>query len=354
MFFVIIDIHVVRGNELGIKETWYSGIIDEPLPAKTYVLFPGFSQRVYNYYMGPQNFVMNDKDMSKETASAEGLERDAYVVQSADQQDIHISLNVTWRLNPAKLAQIHRTFRENITDVVLRPNLLRVVKNQATLLKAVEAYSGEGLVKLQKDIELDLQKEDGDLFKNGILIENFVIEGITLDPEYTKEIKARQVAMQREQRAAQEEKAAMAESLKARAEAQKDYETSLVKAKTEKETGILEAEKQAEMLVLKAEADKKQKVLEAEATKETGELKAASILALGQAEAESKKLMLSAYAVPGSESFVQIEVSKNMADAFKNIQGYLPSDMKVNILSESFMKSVQSLMAPKAVPVETK
>ena len=313
-----------------------------------------FTQKVYNYYMGPQNFVMNDKSMKDEAKSAQGLEKDAYVVQSSDQQDIHISLNVTWRLNPDKLAQIHRTFRENITDVVLRPNLLRVVKNKATLLKAVEAYAGEGLVKLQKDIEIELQKEDGDLFKNGILIENFVIEGITLDPEYTKEIKARQVAMQREQRAAQEEKAAMAESLRARAEAQKDYETSLVKAKTEKETGILEAEKQAEMLVLKAEADKKQKVLEAEATKETGELKAASILALGQAEAESKKLMLSAYAVPGSESFVQIEVSKNMAEAFKNIQGYLPSDMKVNILSESFMKSVQSLMAPKAVPVEVK
>ena len=43
----IVDITTVEGNEIGVKETWDGGVISEPLQPKTYVLFPGFTQKVF-------------------------------------------------------------------------------------------------------------------------------------------------------------------------------------------------------------------------------------------------------------------------------------------------------------------
>lgn len=64
---------------------------------------------------------------------------------------------------------------------------------------------------------------------------------------------------------------------------------------------------------------------------------------MGKAEAASKELLLKAYDVKGADAWVKVEVSKNIAAAFGNIKGYLPSDMKVNLLTDNFVKSVDSI-----------
>lgn len=272
-----------------------------------------------------------------------GRERDAYKVQSSEGQDMTISLNVRWRLDPSKIVALHKTVRHDVEEKVIRPVLMRVVKDEATTMKAIDAYSGEGLVKLQAKIQTDLLANK-ELEERGIIIENFVIEHIELDPKYVEEIKLRQVAVQRELRSVQEEKAALAEAKKAKAEAQANYEKTVVEAERDKAVGVLEAEKKAEQEVLAAEASKKRTVLAAEAEKESGELKAAAIIALGKAEAEAKKLQLGAYAVPGAEAFVKIEVAKHLASGFQNIKGYLPENMRINVLSESFQKSLKAVI----------
>ena len=52
---------LVEGNEIGVKETWDGGVEAQPLQPKTYVLFPGFTQKVFIYDMSSQVFVMNDQ-----------------------------------------------------------------------------------------------------------------------------------------------------------------------------------------------------------------------------------------------------------------------------------------------------
>jgi regulator of protease activity HflC (stomatin/prohibitin superfamily) len=293
-------------------------------------------------------------------------------VQSAEGQDMGISLSVRWRINPDKIVEIHKTIRDSIEEKVLRPEIMRTVKDQATLRMAIDAYSGAGLVQLQTDIEAALADPDSELSQRGVVVENFVIENIQLDPEYIGEIKARQVAMQRELRAKEEEKAALAEAQKANAVAQAGLEKSVVEGERDKRVGILEAEKEAAQevlaagaaaekvvlaaeaskrrVVLAAEGDKQQVVLAAEGEMEAGQLKAQAILVIGESEAEATRLRLSAYSAAGPEAFVQIEVSRNMAEAFKNINGYLPQDMKINLLSESFMDAVQQVVGPKQAP----
>ncbi len=363
---LMVDIVTVRGNEVGVLETWQDGVLDEPKIPKTYILTPGFMKEIYIYDVSSQVFVMND---SAEQI-ARGRRQDSYLVQSAEGQDMRISLNVQWRLDPEKVVYIHKTVRRNIEEKILRPGVMRIVKDAATTRIAIQAYSGEGLVKLQTEIFDRMIAPDGELRTRGVIVENFVIEGIGLDREYVGQIKAKQVAIQRELRAKEETKAAEAEALRARADAQKDYEKQVVEARRDKEVGVLNFEMKAEQEVLKAtaearkvvlsaeasakqvelsaEAQKKHTVLAAEGEKESGELRAQAILAIGEAEAQATKLKLSAFAVEGADAFIKIEVAKQMAEGFKNIRGYLPQDMKINLLSESFLDAVRQALSPAA------
>ena len=301
---------------------------------------------------------MNDTPSSVE--KAEGREKDSYLVQSADQQDMRIASNLRWRIDPTKVVAYHKNIRIHPEEKIIRPDMLRIIKNNATTQTAMVAYSGTGLVALQDVILKDLKKD----LEAYLVIDNYAIEHIGLDPKYIEPIVIRQVAMQEKLAADEKTKAATAKALQAQAEAQADLNKRVVEAERDKKVAILMAEQEAQKVILKAEADNKQVVLQAEAAKQqvvlsaegekqAGENRGAAILAIGKAEAEAQKLKLSAYAVQGSEAFVQIEVAKHMSEAFKNIQGYLPGDMKINMLSTSFIDSVKQVMGLKATaPLE--
>ena len=368
---LMVEIVTVEGNEIGVLETWAKGVEEEPKLPKTYVLIPGFMKRIFVYDVSSQVFVMNDAS----ERVAKGRRQDSYLVQSSEGQDMRISLNVQWRIDPKKVVLIHKTVRQNIEEKILRPGIMRIVKDSATIRSAIEAYSGPGLVKLQSEIFDNMILEGGELRKRGVIVENFVIEGIGLDTEYVGQIKAKQVAIQRELRAKEETTAAQAEALRAKAMAQADFEKQVVEAKRDKQVGVLSAEKRAEQEVLQATADarkvvlaaeadakqveltaeaqKKKIVLSAEGEREAGELRAQAILAIGEAEAQATKLKLSAYAVKGSDAFVKIEVAKHMAEGFKNISGYLPQDMKINLLSESFLDAVRQATSSSDTSTDT-
>lgn len=355
---IVFKMETVEGNQLGVLETWDQGVVEKPLTPKTYFWVWGIDKRVYVYDTGIQVYVMNDKDNGNEYA--EGRKADAYVVQSKDQQDMRISLRIQWKRIPDKVVDLHKYARDNVEERVIRPVLLNIVKNNATTRTALEAYSGEGLVKLQADILHALQSSEE--LNRYIKIDSFVIEHIGLDPKYTAEIVARQTAIQERLKNIEQTKAAESAAEKAKALAQADYEKVLVEAKRDKEKGILEAEKVAQQQILAAEAnarqvafaaeaEKKRNVLIAEGEKEAALNRAQATLELGKADAEAKKLALSAYAVPGAESFVKIEVSKNFAAAMQNIRGVVPADFKLSVFSENFNKGV-SILAGSEQPVK--
>jgi regulator of protease activity HflC (stomatin/prohibitin superfamily) len=342
LIFSLFDIVRIKGYEVGVKEDFWTGVQEEPLRPKTYFVWPWQNIQVYN--AGVRVFVMNDKVESDAVA---GRAVDSYLVQSADNQDMHLSLQTQWRVDPAHVVSLHKEIGpEAIEERALRPDLLRVVKNHATMREAIEAYSGQGLVDLQKDIEEDLMAKDGELRMRGIIVDSFVIEHIKLDPEYVIEIKGRQVAMQKELRAVQEEKAALALAKKAKAEAQADYEKTVVEAERDKQVAVLAAEAENEKEILKAEAAKQKTVLEAEAEKEAGELRAAGIVAIGEAEAQAQQQQFAAYNEPGAELYAKIQIAEAMGKSFSNIKGYLPENMQVFTLSESFTKAIESVVGP--------
>jgi len=349
--FFAINVETVEGNQLGVKETWSDGVVNEVLQPKTYFLFPGWSQKIYTYDASVQMFVMNDKAAGHE--KAQGREKDSYLVQSAEGQDMTMSMNVRWRIDPKKLVEIHKTVRQHPEEKLIRPVLMRVAKDAATKRKAIEAYSGEGLVQLQAEIQRELIKPGNELTERGIIVENFVIEEIKLDPKYIDEIKQKQIATQRQLKAVEEQKAAEAEALVAKSKAQADLNKMVVEAERDKQVGILKSQMLYTNQVLQAEGKKQELILEAEGQKEASIAKAQGVLAMGKAEAEAKELLLKAWAVPGAESFVKVEVAKSVAEGFKNVQGYLPGDLKISTLSGSFVEAIESITGrkPGVVPV---
>ena len=355
----------IKGNELGVKETWGGGVSDEILQPKTYVVLR-WSTDVIKYDASSQVFVMNDKLDSDEKGN--GRKRDAYLVQSAEGQDMKISLNLRWRIDPSKLVSLHTTVRQDMEDKIIRPVVMRVVKDEATKKKAIDAYSGEGLVQLQSNIQTALTGagEGKELAERGITVENFVIEHIELDPKYIEEIKGKQIATQKTLRAAEEQKAAEGEALVAKAKAQAEYNTKLVaqqllatnmviQAQADNERVIIAAKAQQQQLQIEAEGQKQKLTLEAEGKKAAMLATAEGTLAMGKAEAASKELLLKAYAVPGSDNWVKTQVAEAVAKGFGNIKGYLPSDMKINLLTDSFGKAVDALSGnPVVIPVAAK
>lgn len=358
----------IQGNQLGVKETWGNGVQAEILQPKTYFLFPGWSQTVYKYDASSQVFVMNDNSMKVEK-TATGREKDAYLVQSSEGQDMHISMNLRWRIDPAKLVSLHKTVRLDMEEKVIRPVLMRVVKDEATRMRAMEAYSGQGLVTLQGTIQNALSGNDNaeskELKERGIIVENFVIEHIRLNDKYLEEIQGKQIATLKGQRAVEEQKAAEAAALVAKSLAQADLNTQVVagdrdaqlvviKAKAAAQQVTINADAQAsqvtigakaaaEQVRIAAEAAMKQAQLEGEGKKLGMTAEAEGILAVGKAKAESQQKLLEAYAAKGADAWVKTQVAESASKAFSGIKGYLPSDMKVNLLTGQFQTAVDSL-----------
>lgn len=345
-FFVLMDITTVQGNEVGVLETWKDGVIDEAHAAKTYILFPGFMKEMYKYPISTQTYVMNDTPSNIERV-AEGREKDSYKIQSQEGQDMHVSMNLMYHLDATQIVTLHKEVRREWEERIIRPLLLRKVKDSATTFKAINAYSGDGLVRLQANIQAALEPA---LASRGIIVENFAIEGIKLDDNYIGEIKERQVQVQAELRARQEQTTNLAKAEAARSAALADKYKAVVQAERDKEVGILAAEKEARVVVVNAEARKEQVVLSAQGEQEASVLRSQAILAIGRSEAEAKKLQLSAWAVPGAENFVRIEVAKAFAVAHQNVKGYLPEGMNISVLGKNFADSVDSVMVGMPAP----
>lgn len=322
---------------------------------------------MYKYDASSQVYVMNDKPMANEKMSA-GREKDAYLVQSSEGQDMKISMNLRWRIDAAKLVSIHKTVRGDIShpghieEKILRPVIMRVVKDEATRMKAIDAYSGEGLVKLQASIQNALAGSDAiegkELRERGVIVENFVIEHIGLDPAYMEQITKKTTAIQSQQRAVEEQKAADADALVAKSKAQADLNTQVVGGERDAKLVTIKAEAAAKQVTIAAKAAATQVEVAAAAQKKQSELagegkklgmtaEAEGILAMGKAEATAKQLLFDSWKAAGPDAYAKVQIATAMAEGTKGIQGYLPNNFNPTIISGNFMDAIQTILGPK-------
>ncbi len=362
----------INGNERGVVQD-SAGIKKDTLPPGTHFFMWAFFTHITKYDMTVHAFAMNNKS-GKAGEVAEGRARDAYRIASSDSQALTFQMNLRWRRDPTKLVTFHTEVGENPEEKIIRSTLMRVVKDEATVKKALEQYSGQGLVDLQAAIEKKLLDPNGELALKGIIVENFVLEDIDLDPEYETEIKQKQIAVQKQLRNIEEQKAAEGAALVAKSVAQADYNTktvqaerdklvqvtkaqadneqAIIAAKAEQQKRILEAEGAAQAAIAQAEASKQTQVLEAEGKKVAMLAIAEGTLAQGKAVAESQRLLLEAWSASGASSFAKVEVAKTMGTAFSNIKGFYPQDLKINVLANSYLQAIDAATGNPVIPVK--
>ncbi len=365
-----IKVRTVEGNEIGVKETWSEGVDSVPLTPKTYVFIPGFNTSVYTYPTSGRVFTMNDKS----EPFAEGRRVDSLEVTSLDNQKVQFHVTVTWRIDPAHVVSLHKNYRDNIEERLIRPEVVNAVGIPATLQNAIDLYSGPKLNDLRARVTEELRSPTGKLAQSGVIVDRFVIEKPKLNPDYEKVIEQRQLAIATESQAREQQKANVAIAEAARAAALKNQFELVVAADTSKQTEILKqqaiSEKsiiaaqaeakntivaqnaESEKVILAAKAEASRNVAISEAQKQAEINRAVGIEAVGRAESEAKRLGLAAYSAPGSDVFARVEVAKAMAAAFSGVKGFLPSNMNYNIVAADFEKSV-SLFMPTAAQQPT-
>ncbi len=362
----LIKIRTVEGNEIGVLETWGDGVVEQPLQPKTYIFLPGFNKSVYTYPTSGRVFVMNDKADDEENF-AEGRRADSLEVNSLDNQKVKFHITLTWRVDPTKVVSLHKNYRDNIEERLIRAEIVDAVSRRATLVDAISLYSGQKLNDLRDSVTKELKLPDGKLAQSGVVVDKFVIEKPALKKEYEDVIEARQLAIAQESQAREQQKANLAIAEAAKSAALKVQYEEIVKAETAKQRAILEQqaisekatiqtaadaknlivtqEAEAKKVTITAQAERDRNVLIAEGEKLAAMSRAQATLELGKAEAEAKKLALSAYAVPGADAFVKIQVASSMSEAFKNVKGYLPEKMSVNLLADQYNKGVNLLVS---------
>lgn len=362
---LLVKIRTVAGNEIGVLETWSDGVSNEPLTPKTYVFLPGFNKSVYTYTTSGSVFVMNDKE-DRQEPFAQGRRADVLVVNSLDNQQVKFHITLTWRIDPAHVVSLHKNYRDNIEERLIRPEVVNEVGIRATLQNAIDLYSGPKLNDLRETVTKELRRADGKLAQSGVIVDRFVIEKPKLNPEYEKVIEARQLAIATESQAREQQKANVAIAEAAKAAALKLQYEEVVKAETAKQRSILEQEAtsgkaiieaaanaknvivtqnaESEKIIIAAKAEAARNVAISEAQKQAELNRAVAIEAVGKSTAEANRLLLSSYSVPGSDLYTRIQVASSLSASFANVKGYLPQGVTYNTVAETFDKGVSLLV----------
>lgn len=346
LFVFVIRFKKIDGNERGVK-VGMSGVVQEPIEPGLRSYCP-FTTNFVIANIGQQRFVMNNDPGTNEKV-AQGRDNDENEIRSSDNQDMYVSIEILWYRDPSKVVVQHMQVGDVSNDAefvekVLRQPAFTYTKNALTVMKAIDAYSGQKHVEVQEQIKQAL-KNDPSLVEKGCVVQDFLLR-VRLDGKYTEPIKNRQIAIQEQLALVEQTKAEDAKALRAKAAAQADYNTKVVEAERAKQVAILMAEQEQQRVVLAADAAKQQVVLAAQGEKEAGQNRAEAILAVGRANAEAAKLQYAAFSAPGAETFAKIEIAKSLANAYKGVQGWIPENMTINALGENFTKGVGVVVNP--------
>jgi regulator of protease activity HflC (stomatin/prohibitin superfamily) len=351
----------ISGNQVGVRETWNGGVDPNPLPPKTY-FYNRWTTQIYAYETSGQVYAMNDKD----EPFAEGRRVDPLIVNSRDNQQVVFHILVTWRIDPGHVISLHKNYRDNIDERLLRPAIVKAVSVRATLQDAIDLYSGEKLNQLRTDVEHDLKDPNGNLTTNGIVVDSFVIEKPTfMNKEYVDNIEKRQVQIIIQSRAHEEQLANEALALAAKSAAQKSLNEQVVQADAAKQVAILQQEATAQQSIIQTSANAKNAVTQQEAeskkivlaaqaeagrqvaiseASKTAELnRAIAIEAVGKAQAAANQLLLTSYSVPGADLYTRIQVAQSFAQAINNVRFY-PPNATFNTVASDFDKGLSLLV----------
>ncbi|MDX2271864.1 MAG: prohibitin family protein [Cyanobacteriota bacterium] len=121
---------------------------------------------------------------------------DSLTALTADGQRVELDISVRYRLDPAKVPEIHQRVGPNYLNKIIRPASQAMVRNVIARYSAIGVYS-EQRAEIQNQIEAEL----GTLMQpEGLILQSLLLRNVEFSKEFQSAIEAKQIAEQEKQR----------------------------------------------------------------------------------------------------------------------------------------------------------
>lgn len=261
--YALTRIEKIPTGTVGVVYTTKSGVKDETLSEGWHFLSP--FEHVKEFTVGNEQIVLS-KDKK------EGSKKDdAFKIATADDANIAISFQMSYRYSPSKVIDTYKKFKgmdgEKIVEQRVKSILKSKISEVTTGYSLMDIYSGNRN-EINNKITEYLNSEFNSEF--GIEVLDASIVDVHPDKTLQKTIDERVAALQKKQKAKAEQET----------------------IKVEAETKLLEAENEAQIKIKQAEAEAKVKIKQAEAEAKANQELARSItselIKMKEAEARLK------------------------------------------------------------------
>jgi regulator of protease activity HflC (stomatin/prohibitin superfamily) len=180
--------HTTEATEVGVKFNKITRSTEVAQPGATYFFMP-FINDWTKYDVSTQTLIMSAK-----VAKGERREKDDLVFKTRDGNDIETDVNVRWRIDPSKSAQIWQTVApssEEIKERLVRPQSRAYVRDVLNRLDSEEFYNPDLRFRAATDATRLLAAH---MQPYGVVIEQVILGDFAFKPEYQNLINKRKEA----------------------------------------------------------------------------------------------------------------------------------------------------------------
>lgn len=235
----------VESNERGVVKTVRAGgVRQQALEPGLHWILPVVEQ-VVTYSISNQTYTMS---FASQEGQVEG--DDSIRARTKDGQEVIIDASVIYRIDPAKVVQLHIVWQNNYENGVVRPETRGIIRDVASQYGIEEVVSTKRSEMVQ--IITDILGES--LAENNLDLLDFILRDIHFSEEYAIAVEQKQIAEQQAQQAAFVVEQKRQEAEQARQVAQGQADAAVIAAQGAAEARIIQAEAEAEANRLLAES----------------------------------------------------------------------------------------------------
>jgi regulator of protease activity HflC (stomatin/prohibitin superfamily) len=235
----------VESNERGIVKTIREGgIRPEPLEPGLHWILPVVEQAV-TYSISNQTYTMSAVAQEGQIAGDDSIR-----ARTKDGQEVILDASVIYRIDPAKVVQLHIVWQNNYQNGIVRPEARGIIRD------AVSQYGVEEVVSTKRAemVQFITEQMGLTLADNNLELIDFVLRDIHFSEEYAAAIEQKQIAEQLAQQAALTVEQKKQEAEQARQVAQGQADAAVIAAQGAAEARIIQAQAEAEANRLLAES----------------------------------------------------------------------------------------------------
>lgn len=235
----------VESNERGVVKTVRAGgVRQQALEPGLHWILPVVEQ-VVTYSISNQTYTMS---FASQEGQVEG--DDSIRARTKDGQEVIIDASVIYRIDPAKVVQLHIVWQNNYENGVVRPETRGIIRDVASQYGIEEVVSTKRSEMVQ--IITDILGES--LAENNLDLLDFILRDIHFSEEYAIAVEQKQIAEQQAQQAAFVVEQKRQEAEQARQVAQGQADAAVIAAQGAAEARVIQAEAEAEANRLLAES----------------------------------------------------------------------------------------------------